>query len=160
VELPTVDTISAQQLLHQLSDPAVAVIDLGSSVKYRDAHIPGAWWAVRSRLKQALARIGHAKQIVLVSPDGVLARLAAGDVRKLRPELGVRVLEGGSRAWLAAGLATENGMARATTEPTDVWYKPYENRDAMEQSMRDYITWEIALVPQIARDGDAKFRKF
>jgi rhodanese-related sulfurtransferase len=160
IELPKVDTISAQQLQHLLNDKAIGVLDLGSSVQYRDNHIPGAWWGVRSRLKQALQMIGAVKQLILVSPDGVLAQLAGGDVKKLRPDMAVKVLDGGSKAWFAAGRPGENGLARATTETNDVWYKPYENRDAMEQSMRDYITWEIALIPQIARDGDANFRKF
>jgi rhodanese-related sulfurtransferase len=157
IALPDVAKVTPQQLQKLSADPAVAVIDLGSSVKFRDKHIPGAWWAVRSRLKQALARIPNAKHLVLVSPDGVLAQLAAGDLQGA-PK--VSVLEGGSRAWFAANLPGESGMERATTAPTDVWYKPYENRDAMEQSMRDYITWEIALVPKIARDGDARFRTY
>jgi rhodanese-related sulfurtransferase len=157
IALPDVARITPQQVQKLSADPAVAVIDLGSSVKFRDKHIPGAWWAVRSRLKQALARIPQARHLVLVSPDGVLAQLAAGD---LQGAYKVSVLEGGSWAWFAAGLPSESGMARATTEPTDVWYKPYENRDAMEQSMRDYITWELALVEQTERDGDAKFKLF
>ena len=45
-----------------------------------------------------------------------------------------------------------------TCEPNDVWYKPYEHREAIEQAMRDYLTWEVNLVEQIERDGDARFR--
>ncbi|MEO8558974.1 MAG: rhodanese-like domain-containing protein [Rhodospirillales bacterium] len=163
-EIPSAEMISPRQLQTLLADPSVAVIDLGTSVKFRDKHIPGAWWAVRSRLKAALAKVSAQtpmpKQLVLVSPDGVLAQLAAGDLKASHPKLPVRVLQGGSRAWFATNLPSESGIERATTTTNDVWYKPYENRDAMEQSMRDYITWEIALVPKIARDGDANFKAF
>ena len=46
------------------------------------------------------------------------------------------------------------------SEADDRWYKPYENVAAIEDEMRKYLTWEIALVEQIERDGDANFRKF
>ena len=52
----------------------------------------------------------------------------------------------------------ESGFERATTEPNDVWYKPYDHPgDVAEQHMRDYLTWEIALVDQIKRDPTISF---
>jgi len=56
----------------------------------------------------------------------------------------------------AGGLQTRFEAARAG----DLCYKPYENEGAVEQEMRDYLTWEIALVEQIERDGDAGFVVF
>ena len=39
----------------------IAVIDIGTSLKYRDkGHIPGAWWGVRSRLDEAT--VGHRRR--------------------------------------------------------------------------------------------------
>ena len=35
----------------------------------------------------------------------------------------------------------------------DVYYLPYDHADRVEQAMRDYLTWEIALVEQLAREG-------
>src|SRR5262249_54424917 len=35
----------------------IAVIDLALSPTYRKGHIPGAWFAIRARLKQALAKL-------------------------------------------------------------------------------------------------------
>ena len=59
----------------------------------------------------------------------------------------------------SAGLPVETGLdpQRQTCETNDVWYKPYEHREAVEQAMRDYLSWEINLVEQIERDGDAQF---
>ena len=76
------------------------------------------------------------------------------------PEVQVRVLEGGTKAWIDAGLPTDEGLEHALCEADDVWYKPYEHKDAIEEAMRDYLTWEVALVEQIERDGDLKFSSF
>src|SRR5262249_13174118 len=85
------------------------------------AHIPGAWFAIRSRLERALATIPLQGTLVLTCEDGVLAGRAAAQARALvdRP---VRALDGGNTAWLAAGhaltaddprMAHEAGGARA-----------------------------------------------
>ena len=55
----------------------------------------------------------------------------------------------------------EMGIERATTSTDDVWYKPYDHGDDVaEQHMRDYLTWEIALVEQIDRDSTVSFRRY
>ena len=101
------------------------VVDLSLSRDYRKAHIPGAWFAIRSRLAQALAKIPLRGTLVLTSEDGVLAGLAAPEARALtdRP---VRYLDGGNAAWQAAGHPLTAADARMADEPLDVWLKPYE----------------------------------
>ncbi len=42
----------------------------------------------------------------------------------------------------------------------DVWYKPYQRADAVEDSMKAYLTWEVGLVEQIERDGTTNFKPF
>ena len=42
----------------------------------------------------------------------------------------------------------------------DVWYKPYQRVDAVEDSMKAYLTWEVGLVEQIERDGTTNFKPF
>ncbi len=54
----------------------VTVVDLSLSPAYRKGHIPGAWFAIRTRLAQALAKIPMNGELVLTSEDGVLAGLA------------------------------------------------------------------------------------
>jgi len=44
--------------------------------------------------------------------------------------------------------------------PTDVWYRPYYFKQYVEAAMRQYLDWEVYLVPQVKRDGDAKFSVF
>src|SRR5262249_54401537 len=63
--------------------PAVgrmAVVVLDPSRTYAQGHIPGAWFAIRSRLAQDLAKLPKTEAIVLTSLDGAMARLAAADL--------------------------------------------------------------------------------
>lgn len=142
------------------SDEKLAVVDLGTSSEYKNRHIPGAWWGVRSRLASDLWRIPPVDSFVLTSPDGILAYLAVREVEACRPGSAVRVLHGGTDAWVAAGLPISEGMERAISEADDVWYKPYEQTDAPYEAMREYLRWEVALLEKLERDGDAKFRTF
>jgi rhodanese-related sulfurtransferase/predicted metal-dependent enzyme (double-stranded beta helix superfamily) len=136
------------------------VIDLDSSLRYRDGHVPGAWFAVRASLAKAipemLAKQPGAKRIVVVSPDGEIAALAAPEAQAAA-SLPVAILEGGMKAWRDAKLTIESGHTRMADPPTDVWYRPYDFKENIEAAMRQYLEWEVDLVPQVARDGDAKF---
>src|SRR5262245_3591452 len=132
-----------------------AVLDLSTSLRFHKAHIPGAWWGVRSRLPQAKAAIGDVPSLVLTSEDGVLAHLAAPEAATLFAN--VVVLEGGNAAWKGA---TESGVERATTTRDDVWYKPYDHSADYLKHARDYLDWEVALVEQIKRDPTIRFRAY
>ena len=137
-----------------------AVLDFSTSLKFRARHVPGAWWAVRSRLLQSREKIGTAKMIVLTSEDGVLAQLAAPEAAALWPEAEVKVLRGGNAAWFAAGKAAESGIERATTTLDDVAYKAYDHATDYERHAREYLSWEVALVEQIKRDPTIRFRAY
>jgi len=152
-------TTSAAELKAQLNDGSnVAVLDFATSLQYRKQHIPGAYWAVRSRLDQALAAVSPSKELVLSSPDGLLAHYIARDVATSHRGISVEVLEGGTSAWRDAGFPTATGAERLTCEANDVWYKPYEQTSAVRKAMQDYLSWEVDLVKQIERDGDAMFK--
>ena len=120
------------------------VIDVGPSDGYARGHVPGAAWICPSRIE---ARIGEvttdrAQSIVLTCPDGIASTLAAAALRRLG--FAARVLDGGTRAWSAAGRALESGATRLLDAPDDVVLKPYERgREAMEA----YLRWEEALLP-------------
>ena len=133
------------------------VVDFATSLEYRAAHIPGAWFAVRSRLRDALERIGAAKRFVFTSPDGTLARLAALDAAGLT-DAPLAVLAGGTQAWRVAGLPLEEGNTRLAAETDDVYYKPYDRQAQIELAMQDYLDWEVALVEQVKRESYLTFR--
>jgi rhodanese-related sulfurtransferase len=132
-----------------------AVLDLSTSLRFHQAHIPGAWWGVRSRLAEAHQRIPPAEQLVLTSEDGVLAHLAAPEAAQLFRN--VAVLEGGNAAWRGP---TEAGVERATTARDDVWYKPYDHGADYLKHAREYLEWEVALVEQVKRDPTIRFRVY
>jgi rhodanese-related sulfurtransferase len=129
-----------------------AVLDLSTSLRFQKAHIPGAWWGVRSRLAEARTAIGDVPLLVLTSEDGLLAKFAAPEAAELFRK--VVVLEGPWRG------PTESGVERATTTRDDVWYKPYDHGTDYLKHARDYLDWEVALVEQIKRDPTIRFRAF
>ncbi|HYC65757.1 MAG TPA: rhodanese-like domain-containing protein, partial [Reyranellaceae bacterium] len=157
-KLPSPATVAAKDVKDAL------VIDLDTSLRYRDGHIPGAWFAVRANLGKTIPEMlkqqPGAKSIVLVSPDGEIAALAASEAQEVAGALKVAVLAGGMKAWRDAGLPIETGHTRMADPPTDVWYRPYDFKENVEAAMHQYLDWEVDLVPQVKRDGDARFTVF
>jgi rhodanese-related sulfurtransferase len=131
------------------------VVDLALSRQHRQGHIPGAWFAIRARLAEALDKLPAAGELVLTSEDGRIARYAAAELSTRRP---VKVLAGGTAAWTAAGLPLETGMGPLASEPDDVALSARDRPADRERYMREYLAWEIDLVNQIGRDTDCRFR--
>ncbi len=140
-----------------LTAGSVAVIDLDTSRRYAQGHIPGAWFAIRSRLAEVLPKLPKAETIVLTSSDGALARLAAADLGHRAP-VPVTVLAGGTQAWIGAGYALEAGASHMASDPEDVVLSARERGQGREEAMREYLAWEIELVNQMASDDDQRFR--
>ena len=157
--LPKPDAVAAAALSGALA--TTLVVDLDTSLRYRDGHVPGAWFAVRANLAATvpamLAKQPGVTRIVLISPDGEFAAFAASEVEAVAGSLPVAVLGGGMKAWRDAKLPVETGHVRMADPPTDVWYRPYDNKENVEAAMREYLEWEVDLVPQVKRDGDATF---
>ncbi len=154
-DTPSCPTLSPREL--EKRDNAL-ILDFGTSLQYREGHIPGASFAIRSRLADH-GQTFTSGTIVCTSPDGLLARYAAADLAGL---LGreVHALDGGTEAWCAAGLPLETGETRMLEPPEDVYYKPYDHQAQIEAAMQDYLQWEVALLEQIRRDPDCRFRDF
>jgi rhodanese-related sulfurtransferase len=135
------------------------ILDLSLSREYRARHIPGAWFAIRSRLARALARIELCGTLVLTSQDGILAGLAAPEAAALT-EHPVRYLDGGNAAWQAGGNLLTAADPRMADEAVDVWLKPYERSDGTSQAMQEYLSWEVDLLTGIERDGTVDFARY
>jgi len=148
-------TIDCQTLAAWLDRGEATVIDLAPSPQYRKGHIPGAWFAIRSRLGEALAKIPVRGALVLTSADGMLASLAVADATALTTH-DARYLAGGTTAWQSAGqpLSQEPRMA---DDAIDAWLKPYERSGDTRGAMNEYLSWEIDLIERIARDGTCHF---
>jgi len=149
-------TVSPAELQAMLAKGEAAVADLAPSLAYEAGHIPGAWFAVRARLPESLDRVPRRRVLVLTSPDGAVARLAAGEL-ETSGFAEIRVLDAGTAAWRAAGLPLKTGREAMADTPDDCWrrpYDPYAPPDARER----YLRWEVELIRQIEREGDIGFR--
>ncbi len=119
---------------------AALVLCVDQSDAYARGHVPGAGWLCRSRLEPRIGDIApdKARPIVVTCADGFASTLAAATLGRLGYSA-ARVLEGGTRAWEAAGLPVERGKTRLLDATDDVVLKPYERgREAMER----YLRWE------------------
>ena len=157
-----VEEIGPAALALLLKRNDAVVIDVTTSASYVRRHIPGAWFAIRAQLDQALDRIGPTPVLVLTCGTSRLARFAAADLQRLLAARGaadteVRVLDGGTSAWVAAGLPVETGESRLATPRTDRYRRPYEGTEASPEAMQAYLDWEFGLVEQLARDGTHHF---
>ena len=150
--LPTCRLVSVSQLKE---DEKALVLDLGTSIEYRKGHIPGAAFAIRSRLEKHKDVLKQ-KTVVCTSPDSALARYAAADLAE--HGIDAVALEGGTAAWREAGLPIETGETKMLEPAEDLYYKPYDGKTQIESAMRDYLQWELALLEQIKRDPDCRFR--
>jgi rhodanese-related sulfurtransferase len=141
-------------------DGGAMLIDLQRSLGYREKHAEGAHFGIRARLAEDLAARSATGGVVLTSPDGKLARLAAADLAG--SGLNVSIIEGGTEAWEAADLTMEAGMSNLLCPTDDVYLRAYDRTDPVEidKAMNDYLIWEIALVAQIAKPGGIEFRVF
>jgi len=150
--------IEAKALADLVSRNAATVLDLSLSRNYLAGHIPGAWFAIRTRLARALGKIAVGNTLVLTSEDGALAALALAEAENLidRP---VRFLKGGNAAWQTAGQAFSTDPKMAD-EVVDQWRKPYERSGDTKAAMQEYLTWEVDLLPRTKRDGSLRFERF
>lgn len=154
---PTDSCIEPLELSNLIEHGDATIVDLSLSRAFRKGHIPGAWFAIRSRLSRAFANIAFkGSTLVLTSEDGILAGLAVTEARSLT-DRSVKWLAGGNAAWKAAGNALEAGEDRLADAPVDVWLKPYERPIATSSAMSEYLSWEVDLVERIKRDGTCNF---
>ncbi|KVX14738.1 sulfurtransferase [Burkholderia ubonensis] len=145
--------------LREAAPDEIAIVDVTASENYVKRHIPGAWFAVRAQLRDALAAIPAARRYVFTCGSSLLARFAAADARALLPASAqIVVLAGGTAAWIDAGLPVEAGDTRLASPRIDRYRRPYEGTDNAAAAMQAYLDWEFGLVEQLKRDGTHHFR--
>lgn len=157
---PVVDEVSPAQLAQWLAaqPEQTVVLDFTSGVNYSRRHIAGAWFALRSDLRAALAKLpAGTRRFVLTCGSSLLARYASADLRALT-DTPVFVLTGGTGAWAEQGLPLETGPTRLASPLIDRYRRPYEGTDNQREQMQAYLDWEFGLVAQLARDGTHGFR--
>ncbi|WP_437882057.1 rhodanese-related sulfurtransferase [Pseudomonas sp. LRF_L74] len=154
--LPQAEEIEPARLQAWLAEGSTQVLDFTASANYVKRHIPGAWWAIRAQLPQALERIPVAERYVLTCGSSLLARFAVADLQALTGKP-VFLLKGGTASWVAAGLPSEEGETALAVPRSDRYRRPYEGTDNPREAMQAYLDWEFGLVEQLGRDGTHGF---
>jgi rhodanese-related sulfurtransferase len=153
--LPVLVTISAGELKRALDLGDCAVFDLGASMDYRKAHIPGSRWSTRARLA-ADAR-DEKRTIVLAGESGV-ARLAATELMDSGAG-DVKLLAGGREGWAQAGYSTEASPGSpADAECIDYLFFVHDRHAGNPEAMRQYLAWETGLLGQLDGQDRTAFR--
>ena len=149
--------VTVPELAVLAAEGAAQVVDLARSIDFRDGHIPGAMWGIRTRLDRLAGQITGDRQVVVAAPEEAQARLAAKELLGFA-KAPVKVLTGGTAAWKAAGFPLEADRAvPADADCADFYLRPYDRNSGIEEAMREYLSWEIDLVHEVEKDGDAPF---
>ena len=149
--------LSPAELAVLLAEGGAQVVDLARSIDFREGHVPGALWGIRTRLARLVDRLPDDRQIVVAAPEEAQARLAAEELRGFA-KAPVKILAGGTKAWAAAGFTlAANRRDPADEDCADFYLRPYDRNSGVEEAMREYLSWEIDLVHEVAKDGDAPF---
>ncbi|MEK6593777.1 MAG: rhodanese-like domain-containing protein, partial [Pseudomonadota bacterium] len=154
--LPDLAIIPAAALKYALDAGSCTVFDLGHSMHFRKAHIPGSRWSIRSRLA---ADAQNAKgTIVLVADETDVARLAATELIAAGIK-DIKLLEDGLKAWTAAGYATAaSPEAPPDAECIDYLFFVHDRHAGNRAAMKQYLAWETGLMAQLDAQDKASFK--
>ncbi len=154
--LPALAKISAAELKKMLDGGTCSVLDLGTSISFRKAHVPGSRWSTRVRLAADARNVK--KPIVLVAEEVDMARLAAIDLI----EAGItdaRLLDGGLAAWTKAGYPAEaTPGSPPDAECIDYLFFVHDRHAGNKAAMRQYLAWETGLMAQLGEQDKSAFR--
>jgi rhodanese-related sulfurtransferase len=136
--------VDARSLDRMLRDSSTLVFDVGTSLDFESAHLPGAKWISRGWIELKLPEKfpDRTQPIVVTCPDGQQSIFAA----RALVEIGytdVAVMDGGLRAWSTAGLPTEHGLGTCLAPTNDVVLSP--SIRGTKEDMQRYLDWELAL---------------
>jgi rhodanese-related sulfurtransferase len=154
--LPELPRVSAPELKQDLGAARCAVFDLGASMAFRKAHVPGSRWSIRPRLTADARPVKG--PVVLMADEPDVARLAATELLDagLRD---VKLLAGGLAAWTGAGYATEpSPETPPDAECIDYLFFVHDRHAGNREAMRQYLAWETGLMAQLDAQDRSAFR--
>jgi len=154
--LPTLPRIGATELKSMIENGTCTAFDVGPSMSYRKAHVPGSRWTIRTRI--ARDAVGARMPVVLIAEDAGVARLAATELL----DAGVRDLclfEGGAAGWIGAGYAAASSPdTPADRECIDYLFFVHDRHAGNREAMKQYLAWETGLMAQLGEQDKSVFR--
>jgi rhodanese-related sulfurtransferase len=123
---------------------SLLILDVGTSLEFETLHLAGACWMPRGWLEIKFSQhcADRGQSIVVTCPDGRQSVFAAATLGEMG-YLDVAVLDGGVRAWSAAGFPTAQGVDGCLAERNDVVLSP--SIRGTQEDMRRYLDWELTL---------------
>ena len=136
--------IDARALEEKLQKSRALILDVGMSLDFAAAHVPGARWICRGWIELKLPEYFPARSqpIVLTCSDDRNSVLAAQALNGIG-YTDVAVLRGGVRTWANVGHTTETGLERCLVEANDVVLSP--SIRGSKEDMQRYLEWEVEL---------------
>ena len=136
--------IDADVLEEKMQQSRTVVLDVGTSLEFEAAHVPGSYWISRSWIEIKLPErfSDRSQAFVLTCRDDRNAVLAAQALRGIG-YTEVAVLRGGMRAWVKNRHRTEPGLERCLVEANDVVLSP--SIRGGKEDMQRYLNWEVEL---------------
>lgn len=154
-----VASVTAPELQQHLADGTTVLIDLEPAPPYyrTRTYIPGSLVGQAASLPRRLAQIPGTGRIVVTSANGVAARFAAEALAAVttRP---VAALDGGTDAWIAAGLPVAQGLDQPGLDPSEA-LPGLPTLDERRVTLAAYVRWGDHITDQLTRDGLVTFRK-
>jgi len=151
LHLPHID--AAQ--LRTLHDDGALLIDLRPSMQYRQAHIAGAQWRIRSAATHPDTS-GH-RHIVLIADDARIAELYARDL-PLPGSVAVYACTASTPDWQSAGLpVTRTPDHPPDSDCVDYLFFTHDRHSGNKAAAQQYLDWETNLVNQIDEKERAGF---
>jgi rhodanese-related sulfurtransferase len=155
--LPALPLVPPAELKRDIEAGACVAFDLGYSLAYRKAHVPGSRWSTRARI--AGDARGISKPIVLIADDAAVAGLAAKELAESVHKEGAKLLAGGIAAWTKAGYPVEaTPDTPADADCVDHLFFVHDRHAGNKEAMRQYLKWETGLIAQLDEQDKKLFR--
>ena len=138
--------VSAKEL-GKLQNDAIQIIDLRSSMDFRECHLEGAMWSIRPKISQC--NVDMSKDILLISETKSIAELAAIDLLSLGAQK-ICTSHSGPSQWKQAGLtvtSTENNPP--DEDAIDYLFFVHDRHKGNLAAAQAYLDWETGLVEQL-----------
>jgi rhodanese-related sulfurtransferase len=136
--------VNAAMLQSRTDGKDCLILDVSTSVEFENAHVPSAKWISRGWIDINLPELfaDRSQRIALTCTDGRQSTFAARQLAEVG-YTNVSVLDGGVRAWSAAGYRTQSGLTDCLTPPNDVVLSP--SIRGSKEDMLNYLNWELKL---------------